>query len=146
ANIDAGQAGKKTVPGLQYVLLPLLTTNSQGLNSLDDEVADDAIKKSTKVPRKENGVKDLVKKKGKQHKASWNQTNGKAGTKANIDAGQAGKKTVPGLQYVLLPLLTTNSQGLNSLDDEVADDAIKKSTKVPRKENGVKDLVKKVTK
>nr|GEW86590.1 ribonuclease H-like domain-containing protein [Tanacetum cinerariifolium] len=75
-----------------------------------------------------------------------NQTNGKAGTKANIDAGQAGKKTVPGLQYVLLPLLTTNSQGLNSLDDEVADDAIKKSTKVPRKENGVKDLVKKVTK
>nr|GEU67333.1 putative reverse transcriptase domain-containing protein [Tanacetum cinerariifolium] len=40
-----------------------------------------------------------------------NQTNGNAGTKANIDAGQAGKKTVPGPQYVLLPLLTTDSQG-----------------------------------
>nr|GEV24214.1 hypothetical protein [Tanacetum cinerariifolium] len=37
--------------------------------------------------------------KGKQHKASWNQTNGNAGTKANIDAGKARKKTVLGPQY-----------------------------------------------
>nr|GEY01351.1 hypothetical protein [Tanacetum cinerariifolium] len=34
-----------------------------------------------------------------------NQTNGNAGTKSNIDAGQVKKKTVPGPQYVLLPLL-----------------------------------------
>nr|GEZ88650.1 putative ribonuclease H-like domain-containing protein [Tanacetum cinerariifolium] len=40
-----------------------------------------------------------------------NKTNGNAGTKANIDTGQAGKKTGPGPLYVLLPLLTTNSQG-----------------------------------
>nr|GEX87759.1 putative ribonuclease H-like domain-containing protein [Tanacetum cinerariifolium] len=40
-----------------------------------------------------------------------NQSNGNAGTKATINAGQAGKKTVPGPQYVLLPLLTSNSQG-----------------------------------
>nr|GEV38453.1 hypothetical protein [Tanacetum cinerariifolium] len=33
------------------------------------------------------------------------------GTKANIDAGQAGNKTVPGPQYVLLPLLTSDSLG-----------------------------------
>nr|GEZ50730.1 hypothetical protein [Tanacetum cinerariifolium] len=33
-----------------------------------------------------------------------NQTNGNAGTKANIDAVQARKKTVLGPQYVLLPL------------------------------------------
>nr|GEY78237.1 putative ribonuclease H-like domain-containing protein [Tanacetum cinerariifolium] len=65
-----------------------------------------------------------------------NQTNGNACTKANIDAGQAGKKTVPGPQYVLLPLLTSNSQGLKSSEDKVADYAGKKSTKVPRKENG----------
>ncbi|GJZ59070.1 putative ribonuclease H-like domain-containing protein [Tanacetum coccineum] len=39
-----------------------------------------------------------------------NQTNGNAGTKANIDAGQAGKKTVSGPQYVLLPFLTSDSQ------------------------------------
>nr|GEZ01099.1 copia protein [Tanacetum cinerariifolium] len=45
--------------------------------------------------------------KDKQHKASWNQTNGNAGTKSS--------------------------------EDEVADDARKKSTKVPRKENGVQD-------
>nr|GEV70413.1 ribonuclease H-like domain-containing protein [Tanacetum cinerariifolium] len=39
-----------------------------------------------------------------------NQTNGNVGTKANINAGQARKKIVPGLQYVMLPLLTSNSQ------------------------------------
>nr|GFB30300.1 hypothetical protein [Tanacetum cinerariifolium] len=40
-----GQTGKKTVPGPQYVLLPLLTSDSQGSNSSDDEVDDDAGKK-----------------------------------------------------------------------------------------------------
>ncbi|GJW99083.1 hypothetical protein Tco_0180891 [Tanacetum coccineum] len=55
-----------------------------------------------------------------------NQTNGNAGTKANIDAGQAGKKTV-GPQYVLLPFLTSDSQGPKSSNDEVADDAGKKN-------------------
>nr|GFB11776.1 ribonuclease H-like domain-containing protein [Tanacetum cinerariifolium] len=38
-----------------------------------------------------------------------NQTNGNAGSKANINAGQTRKKTVPGPQYVLLPLLTFDS-------------------------------------
>nr|GEZ54105.1 hypothetical protein [Tanacetum cinerariifolium]GEZ54115.1 hypothetical protein [Tanacetum cinerariifolium] len=59
------------------------------------------------------------------------------GTKANIDSGQAGKKTVLGPQYVLLPLLTFDSQGPKSSKDEVADDTRKKSTKVPRKKNEV---------
>nr|GEV37032.1 ribonuclease H-like domain-containing protein [Tanacetum cinerariifolium] len=63
-------------------------------------------------------------------------------TKANINASQAGKMTVPGLQYVLLPVLTFDSQGLKSSEDEVADDAGKKSTKVLRKENGVQDPAK----
>nr|GEV89952.1 hypothetical protein [Tanacetum cinerariifolium] len=71
-----------------------------------------------------------------------NQTNGNAGTKVNINAGQARKKTVPGPQYVLIPLLTSDSQGPNSSEDEVADDAGKKGTKVPRKENGVQDSAK----
>nr|GEU53641.1 hypothetical protein [Tanacetum cinerariifolium] len=56
-----------------------------------------------------------------------NQTNGNAGTKANINAGQAVKKTVPGPQYVLLLLLTSDSQGPKSLEDEVADDVGKKN-------------------
>ncbi|GJW92447.1 hypothetical protein Tco_0170000 [Tanacetum coccineum] len=56
-----------------------------------------------------------------------NQTNGNAGTKANIDAGQAGKKIVPGPQYVLLPFLTSDSQGPKSSEDEIADDAEKKN-------------------
>nr|GEW37206.1 ribonuclease H-like domain-containing protein [Tanacetum cinerariifolium] len=72
--------------------------------------------------------------KGKQHKASC--------TKANIDAGQAEKKIVPGPYYVFLPLLTSNSQGLKSSKDAVADDTGKKSTKVLRKKNGVQDLAK----
>nr|GEV50624.1 hypothetical protein [Tanacetum cinerariifolium] len=70
-----------------------------------------------------------------------NQTNGNADTKANINAGQAGKKTVPGLQYVLLPLLTFDSQGSKSSEDEVAV-AGKKSTEVPRKENEIQDPAK----
>ncbi|GJV70588.1 putative ribonuclease H-like domain-containing protein [Tanacetum coccineum] len=37
-----------------------------------------------------------------------NQTNGNAGTKENIDAGQDGKKMVPDQKYILLPLLTSN--------------------------------------
>nr|GEW36255.1 ribonuclease H-like domain-containing protein [Tanacetum cinerariifolium] len=60
-----------------------------------------------------------------------NQTNGNAGTKGNIDAGQVGKKIVSGPQYVLLPLLTSDSQGPKSSEDKVADDAGKKSTEVP---------------
>ncbi|GJV22757.1 ribonuclease H-like domain-containing protein [Tanacetum coccineum] len=37
-----------------------------------------------------------------------NQTNGNAGTKENIDAGQDGKKIVPDQKYILLPLLTSD--------------------------------------
>ncbi|GJY41599.1 putative ribonuclease H-like domain-containing protein [Tanacetum coccineum] len=37
-----------------------------------------------------------------------NQTNGNAGTKENIDAGQDGKKIVPDQEYILLPLLTSD--------------------------------------
>nr|GEX34104.1 hypothetical protein [Tanacetum cinerariifolium] len=55
------QAGKKTVPGPQYVLLPLLTSDSQGLKSSEDEVVNVAAKKSTEVLRKENGVQDPTK-------------------------------------------------------------------------------------
>ncbi|GJY41468.1 ribonuclease H-like domain-containing protein [Tanacetum coccineum] len=56
-----------------------------------------------------------------------NQTNGNAGTKANIDEGQGGIKTVPGPQYVLLPFLTSDSQSPKSSKNEVADDAGKKN-------------------
>nr|GEW07516.1 ribonuclease H-like domain-containing protein [Tanacetum cinerariifolium] len=52
-----GQAKMKTVPGPQYVLLPLLTSDSLGPKSLDDDVG----MKSSKVPREENGVQDLAK-------------------------------------------------------------------------------------
>nr|GEV20684.1 hypothetical protein [Tanacetum cinerariifolium] len=71
-----------------------------------------------------------------------NQTNGNASTKANIDAGQARKKTVSGPQYVLLSLVTSDSQGLKSSEDEVADDVGKKSTEVSKKENEVQDPAK----
>nr|GEW71943.1 ribonuclease H-like domain-containing protein [Tanacetum cinerariifolium] len=77
-----------------------------------------------------------------QQNGVGNQSNGNACTKVNINAGQAVKKIVPGLQYVLLPLLTSDSQGLKSLKDEVTDDVGKKSTNVSRKENGVQDPAK----
>ncbi|GJV29888.1 putative ribonuclease H-like domain-containing protein [Tanacetum coccineum] len=66
--------------------------------------------------------------------SAGNQTNGNAGTKANIGVGQARKIIVPGPQYVLLLFLTSDSQGLKSSEDEVADDAGQK--------NGVFDLAK----
>ncbi|GKF97897.1 retrovirus-related pol polyprotein from transposon TNT 1-94, partial [Tanacetum coccineum] len=37
-----------------------------------------------------------------------NQTNGNAGTKENIDAGQDGKKIVHDQKYILLPLVTSD--------------------------------------
>nr|GEW34306.1 putative ribonuclease H-like domain-containing protein [Tanacetum cinerariifolium] len=64
------------------------------------------------------------------------------GTKAIIDVGQAGKMSVPSPQYVFLPLLTFDSQGPKNSEDEIANDAGKKSIKVPRKENGVQDPAK----
>ncbi|GJU80609.1 putative ribonuclease H-like domain-containing protein [Tanacetum coccineum] len=63
-----------------------------------------------------------------------NQTNGNAGTKANIDAGQAGMNTVPGPQYVLLPFLTSDSQGPKSSEDEFVNDAGKKTNVEPANE------------
>ncbi|GJS27343.1 putative ribonuclease H-like domain-containing protein [Tanacetum coccineum] len=63
-----------------------------------------------------------------------NQTNGNAGTKANIDVGQAKMGAVPGPQYVLLPFLTSESQNLKSSEDKIADDIGKK--------NGVQDPAK----
>ncbi|GJZ84802.1 ribonuclease H-like domain-containing protein [Tanacetum coccineum] len=70
-----------------------------------------------------------------------NQTNGNAGTKANIDAGQAGKKIISGLRYVLLPFLTSDSQGPKSSNDEVADDAGKQNeAQDPAKEGQEKDV------
>ncbi|GJT54772.1 hypothetical protein Tco_0989826 [Tanacetum coccineum] len=63
-----------------------------------------------------------------------NQTNGNTGTKANINAGQAGKKTVSSPQYVLLPFLTSDSKGPKSSDDEFVNDT--------RKKNEVHDLAK----
>ncbi|GJR52017.1 retrotransposon protein, putative, ty1-copia subclass [Tanacetum coccineum] len=71
-----------------------------------------------------------------------NQTNGNAGTKECIDAGQAGNKTVPTHEYILLPLWTHDSpisSSHKSLDDEVADDARKKSTKDPANEGNKDD-------
>ncbi|GJY61422.1 putative ribonuclease H-like domain-containing protein [Tanacetum coccineum] len=46
-----------------------------------------------------------------------NQTNGNAGTKESIDAGQAGKKTIPSHEYILLPLCTQNPTFSSSSKD-----------------------------
>ncbi|GJX22537.1 putative ribonuclease H-like domain-containing protein [Tanacetum coccineum] len=56
-----------------------------------------------------------------------NQTNGNASTKANINKGQGGMKTVPGPQYVLLPFFTSDSQSSKSSKDKVVNYARKKN-------------------
>ncbi|GJZ69183.1 putative ribonuclease H-like domain-containing protein [Tanacetum coccineum] len=48
-----------------------------------------------------------------------NQTNGNAGTKESIDAGQAEKKTVPSHEYILLPLCTQNPSFSSSSKDSI---------------------------
>ncbi|GKB10126.1 uncharacterized mitochondrial protein-like protein [Tanacetum coccineum] len=71
-----------------------------------------------------------------------NQPNGNAGAKESLDVGQAGKKTVPGHEYILLPLCTSGlpiSSSPKSSDDEVGDDTQKKSTKAPAKEDDKDD-------
>ncbi|GJX66507.1 putative ribonuclease H-like domain-containing protein [Tanacetum coccineum] len=68
-----------------------------------------------------------------------NQTNGNAGTKANIDEGQREMEIVPGPQYVLLPFLTSDSQSPKSSEDEVIDDAgSKRSSGYPSKKKMTK--------
>ncbi|GJV20611.1 putative ribonuclease H-like domain-containing protein [Tanacetum coccineum] len=56
-----GQAGKKTVPSHEYILLPLWTPDlpiSSSLKSSDDKVTDDVEKKTTKDPAKEDDKDD----------------------------------------------------------------------------------------
>ncbi|GKC52815.1 reverse transcriptase domain-containing protein [Tanacetum coccineum] len=71
-----------------------------------------------------------------------NQSNGNAGTKACDDAGKAKRETVPGKDYILLPLLLANpllSQNSKSSPDagfKPSGDNEKKVTKEPRKEGG----------
>ncbi|GJV47203.1 putative ribonuclease H-like domain-containing protein [Tanacetum coccineum] len=71
-----------------------------------------------------------------------NQTNGNAGFKESIDACQAGKKTVPSHEYILLPLWTPDSpisSSLKSLDDKVSNDVEKKTIEDPAKEDDKDD-------
>nr|GEX78765.1 putative ribonuclease H-like domain-containing protein [Tanacetum cinerariifolium] len=63
-----------------------------------------------------------------------NQTNGNAGTKANIDARQA--------KITKVPRKENGVQDPAKEENEIVDDAGKKITKVPRKENGVQDPAK----
>ncbi|GKE18782.1 putative ribonuclease H-like domain-containing protein [Tanacetum coccineum] len=55
--------------------------------------------------------------KGKQHRASWNQSNGNVGTKACDDAGKASMEMGPGKDYILLPLWTQDPPFSSSLKD-----------------------------
>ncbi|GJS02189.1 ribonuclease H-like domain-containing protein [Tanacetum coccineum] len=63
-----------------------------------------------------------------------NQTNGNAGTKENIDAGQARKKTVSSQEYILLPLLTSD-QSLSKGSKDSPDDGFKPSREEEKKDS-----------
>nr|GEZ62875.1 ribonuclease H-like domain-containing protein [Tanacetum cinerariifolium] len=58
----------------------------------------------------ENNHTYVACKKGKQHRASWNQPNHNAGIQENLDADTVGKDTESTQQYVLLPLWSTGSK------------------------------------
>ncbi|GKC55025.1 ribonuclease H-like domain-containing protein, partial [Tanacetum coccineum] len=62
-----------------------------------------------------------------------NQTNGNAGTKENIDAGQAGKKIVPNQEYILLPLLTSDPS-LSKISKDSPDAGFKPSGEEEKKD------------
>ncbi|GJY29360.1 putative ribonuclease H-like domain-containing protein [Tanacetum coccineum] len=71
-----------------------------------------------------------------------NWSNGNAGTKACDDAGKARMKTVPGKDYILLPLwpadlpFSQNSKSSPDAGFKPSEDNEKKVTKEPRKEDG----------
>ncbi|GKA11132.1 hypothetical protein Tco_0690565 [Tanacetum coccineum] len=71
-----------------------------------------------------------------------NQSNGNAGTKACDDAGKARMETVPGKDYILLPLwpadplLSQNSKSSPDAGFKPSGDNEKKVTEEPRKEGG----------
>nr|GEW51618.1 hypothetical protein [Tanacetum cinerariifolium] len=69
--------------------------------------------------------------KNKEMNQFWNQANGNAGTKANINAGQSEKDSL----WSTIWNQTNGNAGPKSSEDEVTDDAGKKSTEVPREEN-----------
>ncbi|GKB72186.1 hypothetical protein Tco_0933598, partial [Tanacetum coccineum] len=52
-----------------------------------------------------------------------NQTNDDASIETNVNAMQTGQEKATNHEYILLPFLTYDSQGLKSSDDEFVDDA-----------------------
>ncbi|GJT43809.1 ribonuclease H-like domain-containing protein [Tanacetum coccineum] len=56
-----------------------------------------------------------------------NQTNDDAGIETNVNAVQTGQEKASNHKYILLPFLTSDSQGPKSSDDEFVDDAGKKN-------------------
>ncbi|GJZ50225.1 retrovirus-related pol polyprotein from transposon TNT 1-94 [Tanacetum coccineum] len=56
-----------------------------------------------------------------------NQTNDDAGIETNVNAVQTRQEKASNHEYILLPFLTSDSQGLKSLNDEFVDDAGKKN-------------------
>nr|GEU31474.1 copia protein [Tanacetum cinerariifolium] len=68
----------------------------------------------------ENNHTCVTCKKGKQHRASWNQPNHNAGIQGNFDVGKVVKEAVSAQQYVLLPLWSTGSQNPQNTDIDVA--------------------------
>ncbi|GKC66198.1 ribonuclease H-like domain-containing protein, partial [Tanacetum coccineum] len=56
-----------------------------------------------------------------------NQTNDDACIETNVNAVQTGQEKASNHEYILLPFLTSNSQGLKSSNDEFIDDAGKKN-------------------
>nr|GEX14006.1 putative ribonuclease H-like domain-containing protein [Tanacetum cinerariifolium] len=69
-------------------------------------------------------------KKGKKHRASWNQPNHNAGIQENLDAGKVGKKIISTQQYVLLPLWSTGSKDSHNTDVDDAFDVKENESKI----------------
>ncbi|GJX57572.1 retrovirus-related pol polyprotein from transposon TNT 1-94 [Tanacetum coccineum] len=69
--------------------------------------------------------------------SAGNQTNDDAGIETNVNAVQTGQEKASNHEYILLPFLTSDSQGPKSSDDEFVDDAGKKNdVQYPAKDEG----------
>ncbi|GKE98540.1 hypothetical protein Tco_0021891, partial [Tanacetum coccineum] len=127
-SIDTCQAGKKIVPSHEYILLPLWTSDSPTSTSpgrSDDEVADDAGKKSTKDPANEydkddQDLRDEFEREferlivqGKEAEININSTNNISAVSSSVNTAGTKDADVNSTNSIYTASLLVNFDGLS---------------------------------
>ncbi|GJZ62783.1 putative ribonuclease H-like domain-containing protein, partial [Tanacetum coccineum] len=131
-HLDAGQAGKKTVPSHEYILLPLWTPDSSissSLKSSDDKDADDVEKKTTKDPAKEDDKDDQYLREferlivqGKEVKININSTNSVSAVSFPINTAETKDADVNSTNSIYTASSLVNFDGLSYFNANTPDD------------------------